>query len=729
MGVAAFKARRAFDDAMGLQIGGEAEQEFLAEVDVGDFAAAELDHGFDAVPFPEEADGVVLFEVVVVVVRIGPELQLFDVDDVLFAFGVVRLFFLLVLPLAIVHGFGDGRLGGGRDDDQIQSEVFGLAHGGGGGHDLHGAIGEDGAYFSRSDCFIDVLSNLGARKTEGSVWIHSDRIPSVIGTGCQVYPAFFYFGRGMAAGDSAYYSGIAMSLAPGQQIGDYRILQELGAGGMGKVFKVQNVISDRLEAMKVLLPDLSGNTELADRFLREIKVQASLEHPNIARLHTAMRDGNQLLMLMEFVEGRTVESLFTPERPLPLDYAVWCSMQVLSALGYAHERGIVHRDIKPSNMMLTSQGQIKLLDFGIARVVNDPSLTQTRQTMGSLFYMSPEQINGQPVDSRSDLYSLGISLYQMVTGRKPFEGTSEFSIMAAHMQQQSIPPIQIDPAMPQALNDVILRAMAKDANQRYQSAGEFYAALDGVLRVLQGGGAAAPAAVAATMPSSGGGGGLVWKLGAVALLVALVAGGGLVWWKLRRSAAEPVVTEPVVTAPAAAAPAGEAVPEGKSEPSVETATPVALEPAEPAAAPAPGVAVHRLGKLPPELKGARTAEPAPSAPVAPVPAPASAAAAAPVETPAAPPRLGAAEASELRARRVRVQSRLEACKAAMNHLRETLASQGLKPRGDIAALLETVASEIGEGEAAMQGADAEGARQHFSVAEQALRKAERFFNL
>ena len=493
---------------------------------------------------------------------------------------------------------------------------------------------------------------------------------------------------------------------------------------MGKVYKVQNVISDRLEAMKVLLPDLSGNTELADRFLREIKVQASLEHPNIARLHTAMRDGNQLLMLMEFVEGRTVESLFTPERPLPLDYAVWCSMQVLSALGYAHERGIVHRDIKPSNMMLTAQGQLKLLDFGIARVVNDPSLTQTRQTMGSLFYMSPEQINGQPVDSRSDLYSLGISLYQMVTGRKPFEGTSEFSIMAAHMQQQSIPPMQLDPSMPQALNDVILRAMAKDVNQRFQSAGEFYAALDGVLRVLQGGGAPAgtPAAMpvaAAPAPPSSGGGGLALRLGAVALVVALLAGGGLAWWKLRRPAAEPVV----------------ATPEGKSEPAVEAGAPVAAEPSTPALTPAPGAGVQRPRKRPPELTEGRAAapvaaaEPATPAPTAPAAAPAPAAAAAPVVTPAAPPRLGAAEAAELRGRRVRIQSRLEACKAAMNHLRETLASQGLKPRGDIGALLETVASEIGEGEAAMQGADAEAARQHFSVAEQALRKAERFFNL
>ena len=263
---------------------------------------------------------------------------------------------------------------------------------------------------------------------------------------------------------------------------------------MGKVYKVQNVISDRLEAMKVLLPDLTRDSDLADRFLREIKVQASLEHPNIARLHTAMRAENQLLMLMEFVEGRTVESLFTPERPMPLDHAVWHCMQVLSALDYAHVRGIVHRDIKPSNMMLTTQGQIKLLDFGIARVINDPSLTQTRQTVGSLFYMSPEQINGQPVDARSDLYSLGVSLYQMVTGRKPFDGTSDFSIMAAHMQQQAIPPIQLDPSMPPMLNDVILRAIAKDVNQRFQSAAEFHAGLEAVLRAIQSGGQpAAPA--------------------------------------------------------------------------------------------------------------------------------------------------------------------------------------------------------------------------------------------
>jgi serine/threonine protein kinase len=527
-----------------------------------------------------------------------------------------------------------------------------------------------------------------------------------------------------------------MSLAPGQQIGDYLILQELGAGGMGKVYKVQNVISDRLEAMKVLLPDLTRDSDLAERFLREIKVQASLEHPNIARLHTAMRADNQLLMLMEFVEGRTVESLFTPERPMPLDHAVWHCMQVLSALEYAHVRGIVHRDIKPSNMMLTTQGQIKLLDFGIARVINDPSLTQTRQTVGSLFYMSPEQINGQPVDARSDLYSLGVSLYQMVTGRKPFDGTSDFSIMAAHMQQQAIPPIQLDPAMPQLLNDVILRAIAKDVNQRFQSAAEFHAGLEAVLRAIQSGGPAAaapqpqpqPQAHATPMPPASNSG-LGLKLAMVALVVFLVAGGGLAWWKFRKPAA--LVAETPTTP--------EPVPSTITPPAPTPTQPVDPKPTEPATVatnpinkPAPNVLPAPMkpqAQPPAAVPGAaRVTTPEPTTPEpAPVYTP-------PAPTPQtqvqpAPPRLHAAVVSELRVRRVRIQSRLEACKAAMNNLRETLASQGLKPRGDIGILLQTVASEVTEAETAIKDADADAAKQHFDTAEQALRKAERFFNL
>jgi serine/threonine-protein kinase len=252
-----------------------------------------------------------------------------------------------------------------------------------------------------------------------------------------------------------------MNLEVGSTVGDYQVVGILGAGGMGQVYKVRNVISDRVEAMKVLLPDLVNQPDLADRFLREIKVQASLEHPNIAALHTAVRQENQLLMLMEFVEGVTLDQKLKGG-PLPAAEAVNYVLQVLAALEYAHARGVVHRDIKPANMMLTPGGIVKLMDFGIARSSADHKLTQTGTTVGSLYYMSPEQIQGVTApDARSDLYSVGVSLYELVTGKRPFDGDSQFAIMSAHLQGTPVPPVTIDPRLPQLLNDVILMLVAK----------------------------------------------------------------------------------------------------------------------------------------------------------------------------------------------------------------------------------------------------------------------------
>jgi serine/threonine protein kinase len=265
----------------------------------------------------------------------------------------------------------------------------------------------------------------------------------------------------------------------GARKGDYLILGTLGAGGMGKVYKVRNTLSDRVEAMKVLLPDLSEQKDLADRFLREIKVLASLHHPNIAELRTALTIGNQLVMIMEYVQGVTLASRLQQG---PVRYAdTLCYFdQVLAALHCAHAKQIVHRDIKPANIMLTPEGIVKLMDFGIARSGNDMGLTMAGTTLGSVSYMSPEQIRCETIDGRSDIYSVGVSLYESITGQRPFVSDNNFEMMQAHLQIPPTPPVELKPDVTPALNQLILMAMAKDPEKRFQTAGALRAALKSV---------------------------------------------------------------------------------------------------------------------------------------------------------------------------------------------------------------------------------------------------------
>ncbi|HEY2015459.1 MAG TPA: protein kinase [Bryobacteraceae bacterium] len=373
-----------------------------------------------------------------------------------------------------------------------------------------------------------------------------------------------------------------MNFEIGTTVGDYQVVDTLGAGGMGKVYKVRNLISDRIEAMKVLLPDLVTEPDLADRFLREIKVQASLEHPNIASLHTAVRVENQLLMLMEYVEGTTLEQELHAG-PLPVARAVDYIRQVLSALEYAHARGVIHRDLKPANMMLTPSGIVKLMDFGIAKGATDRRLTMTGTTMGSLYYMSPEQIQGSAgLDPRSDLYSLGVSLYELVTGKRPFDGDSQYAIMAAHLEKTPVPPISVDPRLPQVLNDIILMAVMKDANSRFQTAAAFRNALGNVaapaitaavpgpapapapaVRAVAG----APAAMAAGGPRSKRG--LWMAVGAVAAALALI--GIIEFGPGRGTRAAPGVASPAPSsAPAPQNPAASVPPVTDPQPVVQT---------------------------------------------------------------------------------------------------------------------------------------------------------------
>ena len=268
-----------------------------------------------------------------------------------------------------------------------------------------------------------------------------------------------------------------MNYRIGDKVGGYEVTGVLGAGGMGEIYEVRNVISDRVEAMKVLLSDLRSEAELAERFMREIKVQARLRHPNIAGLHTAFEADGQLIMIMELVDGETLSELLK-RKGVDAAGAVDAALQSLSALDYAHEQGVVHRDIKPSNIMVAADGVVKIMDFGIAKAVKDKSLTRTGNLIGSLHYMSPEQVRGDAdIDGRTDIYSLGVVLYEMVTGRKPFDGNSEFSIMKAHLEETPVPPDEIDGAVDAELSDVILTAMAKEREERYQTAGAFLADL------------------------------------------------------------------------------------------------------------------------------------------------------------------------------------------------------------------------------------------------------------
>jgi serine/threonine protein kinase len=264
-----------------------------------------------------------------------------------------------------------------------------------------------------------------------------------------------------------------------RRVGDYEILAALGSGGMGRVFKVRNVISNREEAMKILHPDFASDPDLAARFMAEIRTLAGLDHPGIAQLRTAFQYQNQFVMVMEFVEGATLDKLAAQTR-IPVDRMLDYASQVLAALSYAHGRGVTHRDIKPSNIMITTHGLIKLMDFGIAKSTNDMQLTRPGTTMGSVYYMSPEQVRGETVDARSDLYSFGVTLYEMLTGQRPFQADTSYSVLNAQLNQAPTPLTEINPAISPELNDIVLRAMAKQPEQRFHTADEFREALRGL---------------------------------------------------------------------------------------------------------------------------------------------------------------------------------------------------------------------------------------------------------
>jgi serine/threonine protein kinase len=274
-----------------------------------------------------------------------------------------------------------------------------------------------------------------------------------------------------------------VSFSVGQIVGDYRVLDVIGAGGMGAVYKAQHLISDRVEAIKVVLPNLADSGELADRFVREIRVQARLSHPNIASLLNAVRVENQLLMVMEFVDGITLSARLQHGK-IAADITLQVASQILGALGYAHAQGVTHRDVKPANVMIARGGLVKLMDFGIARSSAETMITSTGAALGSIYYMSPEQVRSDAVDGRSDLYSMGILLYEMLSGVRPIQGATAWEVMNAHINRAPVPLSTLEPSLPPLLSAMVMRAVEKEPARRFQRAEEFAEHLQDVRRQL-----------------------------------------------------------------------------------------------------------------------------------------------------------------------------------------------------------------------------------------------------
>jgi serine/threonine protein kinase len=277
----------------------------------------------------------------------------------------------------------------------------------------------------------------------------------------------------------------------GITLGKYRILEALGRGGMAQVYKAYHPQLDRYMAVKILRSDLVENEEFLARFRHEAHAVSGLRHANIVQVFDFDVQDEQYYMVMELLEGDTLRALLNEYRVrgqrIPLTEVVRIIKDILSALAYAHGEGITHRDIKPANIMLTKKGQAVLTDFGIAQILGSTQHTVSGALMGTLNYMAPEQGLKGECDSRSDIYSLGIVLYEMLTGYTPFDADTPLAILMKHLNDPLPLPTQVDPALPSTLEQIVLKALAKDPDDRFQSAEEMSAALDKAAQDLSSG--------------------------------------------------------------------------------------------------------------------------------------------------------------------------------------------------------------------------------------------------
>ena len=526
-----------------------------------------------------------------------------------------------------------------------------------------------------------------------------------------------------------------MALEPGTRVGDYEIVALLGAGGMGQVYSARNIISGRTEAMKVLLPDFASEPELAARFTAEIRTLATLDHPNIAQLRTAFQFENRLIMMMEFVEGVTLEKRANAA-PVPVEEVINYSTQVLAALSYAHSKGVTHRDIKPANIMITSHGLVKLMDFGIAKSTNDLQLTRPGTTMGSVYYMSPEQVRGGTVDARSDIYSFGVTMYEMLTGRRPFQADTAYGVLNAQLTEAPQPPMQVNPRLPQELNNIVLRAMVKSPDGRFQTAEEFRAALKTLQppksepTSAQFAPVAVPATMAAPAPAytpaqayppaqasavpppiipsvavANKGHRSLWiGLGAVTAIIALIAA-ATVLPRMFSTHANQKNPPPAMDNGSQATPSGAAAGTAGAPPAttptpdtpnpLNTATPGGTQDYQPATQPATAPAAR------PRTAHTQDAGAAP-------------------QVPAPPPGPTKQEISQARERMIQLSAEADSIRSGIQQIRSNQQAQGLDLRGDILASQNRMNSYMSEAERALSQNDVQTAQEEMDRAEKEI---------